>query len=258
MSEVPIEEAVDSAAVEQAAPREKRTIAVRLTMREEIRLTISPRPELGKGPVGRLRREQAQLPGVLYGHNQAPTSFKVVARAMRRLLSKGAQNAIFLVEQEGSDGEPQRAIVRAVQYHKVRGEALHIDLLRIDSDEILTVSVPLLTQGIPQGVREGGALQQSMAAVDMECIASELPSSLEIDVSDLEVGESVHVSDLLEQESRIVTDPHRSVCTVLAPRIVEEEVVEEEEAVLEEGEVAEGDEATPAEEVDEAGGGESA
>ena len=146
--------------------------------------------------------------------------------------------------------------MKEIQYDKVRGNALHVDLLRVDPQESLRVSIPVTMEGIPVGVRGGGALQQSMSAVELECPASELPSSIELEVSELDVGDSIHVSDLLEQESRIVTDPQRTICTVLTPRLIEEDVVAEEEEELEgvEGEEAdaEGEGTAPAAEGDEA------
>lgn len=247
MSEVVAEKVTTEEGPPEEVSSGPKTIALQLRMREEILLRLLPRDEQGKGPVGRLRREMGMLPGVLYGHQQEPLSFKVEALLLERLLSKGGQNATFMVEIEGAEQEVWRAVVREIQYHKVRGDILHVDLLRIDPQEKLRVSVPLIAQGIPAGVRAGGALQQSLADIEVECVASELPSGIEINVSPLEVGDSVHVRDLLEQENRILTDPERTVCTVLAPRLIEEaaegeEVVEGEEAA-EGGEAAEGEEA---------------
>ena len=214
-------------------------LPLQLNMREDISLRVSVREEQGKGPVGRLRRA-TMLPGVLYGHQQEALSFKIDTRALERAMSGGGQNAVFLVEFEGADREVERAVVREIQYHKVRGDVLHVDLLRIDPEEMLRISVPLVARGSAAGVLAGGALQQSLATIELECVASELPSSLEIDVTELEVGDSVHVRDLLDKESRILTEADRTVLTVLHPRLIEEDVVEE-EAV--EGEGVEGEEA---------------
>jgi len=241
MSEVVSEEfAPEEGEVEEIVVFDVSMLELQLHMREEISLQVAPRQEQGKGPVGRLRREQGMLPGVLYGHKQPPLSFKVEARALERLLSKGSQNAIFLVEVEGEDQEPQRAVVRAIQYHKVQGNILHLDLIRIDPEERLWVSIPLIVQGIPAGVRAGGALQQSLSTIELECLASELPSSLELDVSLLNVGDNVHVRDLLDKESRILTDSERTIVTVLAPRLAEE-VTAVDEGEADEGEVGEGE-----------------
>jgi len=228
-------------------------VPLRLHAREQVGLKVQPREERGKGPVGRLRREEGLLPGILYGHKQEPFAFKTEAHALERIFNRFGHNAVFMVEVDGSDQKPEQTIVRQVQYHKVRGDIVHLDLLRIDPDEKLRVSVPLHTQGVPNGVSTGGgALQHAVVALDMECVAAEMPSSIEIDITSLEIGDSIHVADLLEQEPRIVTDPEVTIVNVLAPRlIVEEEVVEEEVEEGEEGEVEEG-----AAEEGEGGGGE--
>ena len=211
-------------------------VALQISQRDTIELTIEPRQERGKGPVGRLRREQAMLPGILYGHKQEPLAFKIVAHDLERALAGGGQNAIFVLNEKG-DGKSERAVVREIQYHKVRGDVMHVDFLRIDPDEELTIAVPMVTTGIPVGVRvAGGAVQHSLTSITMSCIASELPSRLSIDIDHLEIGDSIHVSDLLEVEPRIVTDPGVTIVSVLAPRLTIEE--EEEAAAAEEAEEA--------------------
>jgi len=195
-------------------------VPLQVYKREEIGLKIQARSEQGTGPVRRLRHHAGMLPGILYGHTQAPVAFKIETRTLERALSKGGQNAIFLVSLEEED-RVERAVVREIQYHKVRGHILHVDLLRVDPAERLRVSVPLVTTGIPVGVRTGGgALQHPLSLVEMECVAAELPARVEIDITDLELGHSIHVRDLLEQENRIVTDPDITVVSVLTPRVV--------------------------------------
>lgn len=212
------------------------SISMQVYQREEIGLEVEDRQEQGKGAVGKLRREQGMLPGVLYGHKQDPYHLKTEALTLERAMSTGGSNAIFLVRHNGAS---ERAIVREIQYHKVRGEILHFDLLRIDPEEVLRVNVPVTTTGLAAGVRSGGALQQTQQAVEMECPVGEMPSRIEVDVTPLEVGDSVRVSDLLEHEERITSEPQQTILTVLAPRVIEEDVVEEEEAIEgEEGEAA--------------------
>jgi large subunit ribosomal protein L25 len=220
-------------------------VAVKIYQRETKELTLESRPERGKGPVGRLRREQAMLPGIVYGHKLEPQSFKIAAHTLERALASGGRNAIFVLREEGKDSA-ERAVVREIQYHKVRGDIMHIDFLRINADEEYTASVPLVTAGTPVGVSiGGGALQHSLNAVDMHCVASQMPSRIEIDITDLQIGDSIHVSDLLESEARIATEGDVTIVSVLAPRLtIEEEEEAEAEAAAEgiEGvEEAEGD-----------------
>lgn len=221
-------------------------VPLQIQAREQVALKVQSRREQGKGPVGQLRRLQGHLPGVIYGHNQPSESFKTDAHGLDRILSKGGQNAIILVEHEEADKGSEQALIRDIQYHKVRGDVLHLDLLRIDPSETLRANVPLLTEGVPEGVRnEGGALQQTLTSIEMECVVSEMPAAMVIDISSLVIGDSLHVSDLLEQEPRITTDPSRTIVNILAPRLVVAEEEAEEPEVPEgegEGETGEGDE----------------
>jgi len=234
-------------------------VKMEIFQREELALTIQERHEKGDGPVGRLRRLENMLPGVVYGHGQEALSFKVQAKLLERALSQGGQNAIFLLQLDANGQADERAVVREIQYHKVTGDILHVDLLRIDPEEQLRVQVPIVTIGEPEGVRTGGgALQQTLSRLEMLCLATELPARVEVEISELEIGDSVHVRELVEQDSRITTDPEVTIVSVLAPRLTvdeeialaaEEEEVEGEELV--EGEAAEGDEAATASESEE-------
>ena len=219
-------------------------VSLKVFKRDELVLKVQDRDEQGKGPVGRLRRLSGMLPGVLYGHGGSAMSFKVEARTLEGALARGGQDVFFLVQVEGQEGVEERAVVRDIQYHKVRGNILHVDLLRVNPDETLRLQVPLVTQGVPIGVREGGgAMQQSITELELECQVAEMPSRLEIDISDLNIGDGIQVADLLEQEARIVTDPEVSIVNVVVPRLVVEEEVEAEgeEGEGEEGEGEEGE-----------------
>ena len=199
-------------------------VPLKIHARQQVSLKVQPREEKGKGPVGQMRRLQGQLPGVIYGHKQAAESFKTDAHTLEGILGKGGQNAFIVIEHEESDKESEQALIRDIQYHKVRGDAMHLDLLRIDPSETLRANVPIVTVGVPEGVRtEGGSLQQTLTSLEMECVVSEMPSSIEIDITSLVIGDSLHVSDLMEQEPRITSDPVRTIINVLMPRLVAEE-----------------------------------
>jgi large subunit ribosomal protein L25 len=220
-------------------------VPLKLHERAQVSLKIAPRQEQGKGPVGQLRRFDGQVPGVLYGHKQEPYAFKTDAHTFEQILSKGGQNSTIKVEHEdGKDSEG--ALIREIQYHKVRGHAMHLDLLRIDPSETLKAEVPLVTVGVPDGVRNGGgALQQTLTSIEVESVVSEMPAAIEIDISSLVIGDSLHVSDLLEQEPRITTDSVRTIVNILAPRLSGASDAEE----AEEGE--EGEEGEETEETEE-------
>ena len=134
-------------------------VPLKIHARELVSLKVAPREEQGKGPVGQMRRLHGQLPGVIYGHKQDAECFKTDAHSLERILSKGGQNAIILIEHEESSKESEQALIREIQYHKVSGDAMHLDLLRIDPTETLRANVPIITVGVPEGVRtEAGAI----------------------------------------------------------------------------------------------------
>jgi large subunit ribosomal protein L25 len=229
-------------------------VALRLLTRDAIPVTVQTREQRGKGAMGKLRREQGRIPGIIYGHDQPPFAFHTDARELGRIFSKNGQSILLAVGFQETENPLEQAIVREVQYHKVTGEVLHIDLLRIDPTERRVITVPIHTLGIPEGVRTGGgAVQHAVTALEMDCVISEMPSAIEIDISSLEIGDSVHISDLLARESRIVTDPEVAIVSVLAPRLTvdEEQAADEEEAL--EGEV-EGEEGEVEGEEGEGGG----
>jgi large subunit ribosomal protein L25 len=217
-------------------------VTLRLLTRDEISVTVEPREARGKGAMGRLRREEARIPGILYGHGEAPYAFKTDARALERIFARNGQSVLFRVEAGDGSLPSAHAIVRDIQYHKVSGAILHVDLLRIDANESRVITVPVHTRGVPEGVRVGGgALQHAVTTLEMECVISQMPAAVEIDIESLEIGDSIHVADLLEQEPRIVTDPEVAIVNVLAPRLtIDEELSqaegEEEAEAAEEGE----------------------
>ena len=222
-------------------------VPVKIHARELVSLKVASREEQGKGPVGQMRRLQSQLPGVIYGHKQDAECFKTDAHSLERILSKGGQNAIILIEHEESSKESEQALIREIQYHKVSGDAMHLDLLRIDPTETLRANVPIITVGVPEGVRtEDGSLQQTLTALEMECVVSEMPSAVEIDITSLQIGDSLHVSDLIEQEPRITSEGVRTVANVLVPRLIADDEAGDEEEELEEEAEAGGEDAAAA------------
>jgi len=142
--------------------------------------------------------------------------------------------------------EPEQALIREIQYHKVSGDVMHLDLLRIDPTETLRANVPIITVGVPEGVRTGGgSLQQTLTTLEMECVVSEMPSAVEIDITSLQIGDSLHVSDLMEQEPRITSEGVRAIVNVLVPRLIVDDEAgdkeEEEEAGGEDAAAADGE-----------------
>jgi len=137
---------------------------------------------------------------------------------------------------EIEDGDAKKALLRDIQRDYLKGTFIHADFQQILMTDRITTTVSLVLIGEPVGVTlDGGVLEQALREVEIHCLASEIPEHLEVDVSAMKVGETLHVSDLSLEHADIITDGDVSVVSVLSP--MSEEIVEEEEDVQEEPEI---------------------
>jgi len=209
---------------------------------ERVKLSVQEREQLGTRPSRRLRK-QGLIPGVLYGRTK-PVAFAVPERELRRALtSAGGLHAIIDVVVEGKQAS-HSAILKEYQQDKVRGFVTHIDLQEVRLDQPIQASVVVQLQGGDDspGVRGGGVLSQVAREVQVEALPLEVPEHLELDVSGMEIGDTLRVTDLPSREGvTFLDDPE----TVLATLTMPTREVEPEEAVTEEegAEVPEGEEA---------------
>ena len=209
---------------------------------ERVKLSVQERESLGTRPSRRLRR-QGLIPGVLYGRT-TPVPFAVLERDLRRALTgAGGLHAIIDVVVEGKQAS-HSAILKEYQQDKVRGFVTHIDLQEVRLDQPIQASVVVQLQGGDDspGVRGGGVLSQVAREVQVEALPLEVPEHLELDVSGMEIGDTLRVTDLPSREGvTFLDDPETVLATVTMPtRVIEPEPEEVEE---EEGEVPEGEEA---------------
>lgn len=214
-------------------------------------IDVEIRENAGKG-VARKLRAAGRIPAVLYGQGQAPVSLVVEPRGLERLLHDEGHNALFNLV--GSDAvEGRTVLVKALQRHPVRGELMHADFFEIDVEQTITVSVSLHLVGIPIGVSlDGGLLDHSLREIELDCLPRAIPESIDVDVSELHMGETLHVSDIVLPEGvEIRTNAELGVASIVAPKEEEEPVVEEpvegEEVPTEDGEAAEEGAPAPAE-----------
>ena len=209
-------------------------------MSDQISLEVDVRTESGKKFAKRLRY-RGQLPAIVYGEDAASVACSVDYRALSDLLKAHGRNAIISLS---AGDASQSTIIKDIQYHPVRGEMLHVDFHRIDLARKIVVEVPLHATGSAVGVRIGeGILEQMLHELEVECLPTDIPDHIEVDVSDLDIGDSLHVSDIVldGDDFSIVTDIDRAVFAVAAPALVleEEEEVEDEEGMVVEGEEGE-------------------
>ena len=201
-------------------------------------LAAKRRYETGKGVARRLRAA-GQVPAVLYGKDQEPISLTLDAgEALYLFHSISVENTIVNVRID-DDKEELETLVREIQMHPYRPDIVHVDFYCIEHGVVLEVDIPANYVGTPQGVRDGGILEVILHEIRVKCLPSMIPDTIEIEISALDIGDSIHASEIsMDEGVELLTDPGQTVCLVSAPRAEEEE----EEEVLEGEEVIEGEE----------------
>jgi large subunit ribosomal protein L25 len=206
----------------------------------EYKLAAEPRSETGKGPARRARRA-GRVPAVLYGHGMDPVHLYVDARELGFAMRTDAGANVLLDLQVGT--QRHLALPREIQRHPIRGSAIHVDFLAVRRGEKVTVSVRVQIVGEAPGVREGGIADQDLYQLNVEAEVTRVPESIEVDISGLNLGDVLRVSDVTPPSGvTILDDPDASVVSVVAPAAVAAEEAAEAEA-LEGAEAAEGGEA---------------
>lgn len=217
-------------------------------MSKKATLAAQKRDGTGKG-VARKLRQVGRVPAVLYGRELEALHLSVDAREADHLFrSISVDNTIVDLKVEG-EKEPFEILVREIQMHPWRNSMLHVDFLRIQAGVAVDLDVPVHLQGVPAGVRlNGGVLEQITHDLPVRCIPSKIPECFILDVTALDLNQSLHVSDIpLEEGIEIRVPGDQTICMVAVPRVAEEGAVEGEAA--EPGLVgAEGAEAEKAEE----------
>jgi large subunit ribosomal protein L25 len=193
-------------------------------MAEAIELKAWARGRSGKGGARAVRRE-GRIPGILYGDKQDPQSIAVDYRAINQQLHTGHfQSTIFVLDVEG---KKTRVIPRAVQLDPIRDFPIHVDFLRLGKDALVTVDVPVrfLNEAASPGLKRGGVLNIVRHEIPVRCPADAIPDHFEVDLTGLEIGDSVHISavKLPEGVKPTITERDFTVATIVG-RAAEEEV----------------------------------
>ncbi len=181
-------------------------------------LSATLRSESGKGAARALRRA-GSVPAVIYGHKRAPMSLSVLTRDLERLLER--VSAETTVVELSIDGKISRTLIREIQKHPFKKQLVHVDFQELVAGEMITVNVPLILVGVSIGVRSfAGILDQTMRELEVEVDPSAIPNHIDVDVTALNVGDSVHVRDLkLPAGVKVLTDADASVVVVAAPKV---------------------------------------
>lgn len=202
----------------------------------ELKLKAEPRAEMGKGPARRTRAA-GRVPAVLYGPEMETLQLSVDARELWHALHTDAGTNVLIDLQ--LDGEEYLSMPREVQRDILRGTLLHVDLVRIRRDVAIQVNVPVHPVGESAGVKEGGVLEHHLWELHIEVLPTNVPESIEIDISELQIGDSLRVeSAIIPEGVTVLTPAEETILAVVPPPVLElpEEEVAEGEAV--EGEAA--------------------
>jgi len=201
----------------------------------EFKLEAEKRDGRGKG-VARKLRAQGQVPAVLYGHGMDPVSVAVDAKELGHALHTDAGANVLVDLHVGSD--KHLVLAREIQRNHLRGELVHVDFLVIRRDEKISFQVPITVEGESPGVKQGGVVEHHLWELQAESLPGDVPQSIEVDISKMEIGDTFRVADLTALPG--VTTEEETILSVVTPQVLEvEEAAEGEEAAAEGEEGAE-------------------
>ena len=187
-------------------------------MSEQLTLSAETRERAGKGASRAMRRE-GRVPAVVYGNKEEPLSIHVEEKALVKMLSTGHfMNSVVMID---AGGTPARTLPKDVQFHPVTDRPLHVDFLRISEHSKVHVAVPIRFTGeeTSRGLKRGGVLNAVRHDLELICDAAEIPDEIEIDLSKLDIGDSLHISavTLPKGIESAITDRDFTICTIVPP-----------------------------------------
>jgi large subunit ribosomal protein L25 len=185
---------------------------------ETMTIKAEPRATRGTRQARRLR-EQGRLPAIIYGHGVEPMAITLARHDVEVALAHGARTLHVDV-----NGDTKQYLIKEVQYDHLDHEPIHVDLARVHIHERVEVEVGIELKGTPKGVNEGGMLDQFMTEIEVECLVTDIPSGINVVVTDLGIGDSLYVRDLpLPSGVKVLADPEDRVATVREAAVLPEE-----------------------------------
>jgi large subunit ribosomal protein L25 len=188
-------------------------------MSSVIQLNGSRRERLGKGGA-RKARAAGQIPGVLYGHGETPVAVALDLREFQTAM-RGHKGGNALVNLKLDSGE-FTALIRDAQYDPLSRAILHLDFQHVSLTETVEIEVEVRSTGLALGVKDGGGILETIVrTLEVRCLPTAIPDAIVVDVSALNIGESIHVRDIKLEGVTILTDPDATVLTVVPPTVEE-------------------------------------
>lgn len=189
-------------------------------------LVAELRNKTGKG-IARKLRAKGFVPAIFYGPKTESIPISVEVRSLKKTLqTEAGENVIIEIDLKKNGGSERKIVMlKDVQIDPLSGTLLHADFYEVAMDETLRVEVPLNLVGKAEGTKLGGILEQIRRTIEIECLPGDIPKRIDVDVSSLKIGDSIHIKDLKLEKAKIISDPNLTIATVVPPT-VEEKVAE--------------------------------
>ena len=194
-------------------------------MAKQVKLKAEARTEVGRSAARKLKA-RGLVPAVVYGGKQKPQPLQVSAREMNAILSHASGENILVELEVAGEKSNRTALVQEIQHAPLGGRILHIDFHAVSMDETIHAEVPLESIGVANGVKNfGGLLEQSLRFLPIECLPRDLPDRITVDVSALNIGDTIHVRDIQVPNGVVAkAQPDLTAFSVVAPTVEEEPV----------------------------------
>jgi large subunit ribosomal protein L25 len=190
-------------------------------------LTAEIREEVGKEKARKIRA-RGLIPAVFYGPRSKTIPLTVDPKALAKVLqTEAGENVLIDLEiRRGNQLDKKVVMIKDMQIDPLQRTTLHTDFYEVALDEMVTVEVPIHLIGKPEGIKMGGILEQIRREIQIQCLPGDIPKSIDVDVSSLKIGDSIHVQDLRVEKAKILSETNFTVVTVVPP-VVEEKKAEE-------------------------------
>jgi large subunit ribosomal protein L25 len=189
-------------------------------------LTAEIREGVGKEKAKKLRAK-GLIPAIFYGPRSQTIPLVIDSKELAKVLqTEAGENVLIDLDiRKGAQSDRKVVMLKDIQIDSLRSITLHTDFFEVAMDEMVTVEVPVHLVGKPEGTKMGGILDQIRRVIQIQCFPGDIPKSIDIDVSPLKIGDSIHVQDIQVEKAKIISDTNFTIATVVPP-VVEEKVVE--------------------------------
>jgi large subunit ribosomal protein L25 len=204
---------------------------------EQILIRADKRDLKGKGVARKLRKD-GKIPAVLYGRGLEAVSITVLSKDWEKLGKQKRKNVIFNMELHGDkDVENRPVMVKEIQKGFLGGKVLHIDFLQVSMERMIEVEIPIHLKGKSKGEVNGGIIEIHLRSMRVECLPTQIPEEIAVDISDLEIGDSFHVNQISISGVKLLEGADVAIVTIIPPAVEEKPVVEAAAIEPEEGKV---------------------